>query len=149
MFLIRLPLSLFMNAADKIVCYFPCLIDSIPATYSSRSNPYGRPKILLLYSRIRSSASIEWKETSAWCLGFHTSFKPGCHFCNFISMENMKFVGHGEYGQVVSVVLFLIVSSLTSAAVFGFTHNTMGSFPGERYSVREDPWDRHVRDFHL
>ncbi|KAH7494559.1 hypothetical protein FOMA001_g1217 [Fusarium oxysporum f. sp. matthiolae] len=39
----------------------------------------------------------------------------------------MKFVGH----------------------VFGFTHNTMGSFPGERYSVREDPWDRHVRDFHL
>lgn len=64
-------------------------------------------------------------------------------------MKNMKFIGHGEYDKVVSAVFFLIMSSLTSTAVFGFTHNTMGSFPGERYSVREDLWDRHVRDFHL
>lgn len=77
------------------------------------------------------------------------SFKPGCHFCNYISMENMKFAGHGEYGKVVSPVFFLGVSSLTSTGVFGFTHNTTGSFPGERYSVHEDLWDRHARDFHL
>lgn len=149
MFLVRLPLSLFMNAANKIACCFPFLVYSIAATCSSRLSPYRRLKILRLYSRIRSSASIEWKETSAWCLEFHTGFTPGCQFCNSISMKNMKFVGHGEYGKVVFAVFFLITSSLTSTAVFGFTHNTMGSFPGERYSVREDLWDRHVRDFHL
>lgn len=149
MFLVRLPLSLFINAADKIACCFPFLVDSIAATCSSRLSPYGRFKILRLYSRVRSSASIEWKETSAWCLEFHTGFKPGCQFYNSISMKNMKFVGHGEYDKVVSAVFFLIMSSLTSTAVFCFTHNTMGSFPGERYSVREDPWGRHVCDFHL
>lgn len=50
MFLVRLPLSLFIYAADKIAGRFPFLVDSIAVACSSRLSPYVRLKILRLYT---------------------------------------------------------------------------------------------------